>query len=44
MNETWIIAGIVVGCFALILLGHNGNSSHILTAVVSYLFGNKRRK
>lgn len=42
--ELWIILAIVVGCFLLILVGKNGNASHILTAVVSYLFGSKRRQ
>lgn len=41
-GEGWIIGVIVVGCFVLIIRGLNGNASHILTAVVSYLFGSKR--
>lgn len=42
--EWWIIGIIVVGCFVLIIRGLNGNASHILTAVVSYLFGSKSGK
>lgn len=37
--EWGVVAIIVIGCFTLILRGLNGNASHILTAIVSYLFG-----
>lgn len=42
--ETWLIALIIVGCFVLIIRGLNGNASHILTAVVSFLIGAKGRR
>lgn len=44
MSELWLIGLVIVGCLVLLIMGKNGNSSHILTAVVSYLFGRKGKK
>lgn len=43
-GEMWLIGLVIVGCFVMIMRGLNGNASHILTAVVSFLIGAKGRR